>query len=111
LEDTVDRDIIEEALKSVGWQYDVGTDTWAHKKCSGLDFTTAVVYAIRFASTPPPDVGDKVKVISGPFLNFEGSVDTIDLGRNQVRVTIDIFGRLTSVDLQVQELEISQNEL
>ncbi len=103
---TMNRAIIGEALASMGWRHDIETNTWFNDKCSGLDFNTAVVYSIRFASTPPPNTGDRVKVLSGPFFDFEGTVDTTDLRRNQVRVIIDIFGRVTPVELQVQELEI-----
>lgn len=101
----MNRVIIGEALESMGWRHDMETNTWAHEKCCGLDFNTAVSYAIRFGSVPP-NTGDKVKVVSGPFLNFEGTVDTTDLRRNQIRVIIDIFGRMTSVELKAQEFEI-----
>jgi hypothetical protein len=43
------------------------------------------------AATQARATGDRIKVVAGPFLNYEGKVDTTDLRRNQVRVIIDIF--------------------
>lgn len=101
----MNRTIIGEALETMGWRHDMETNTWAHEKCCGLDFNTAVVYAIRFGAVPP-NTGDTVKVLSGPFLSFEGTVDTTDLWRNLFRVIIDIFGRVTTVELKAQELAV-----
>ena len=102
----MNRAIIGEALEQMGWLHDMESNTWAHEKCGGLEFNTAVVYAIRFGSATPPVLGDEVKVISGPFLGFEGTVESVDLAKNRVRTIVDVFGRTTPVDLQVQELEI-----
>jgi transcriptional antiterminator NusG len=50
-------------------------------------------------------VGDKVKVIDGPFTDFTGSIEeTIPL-KNKVKVTVSIFGRPTPVELDVLQIE------
>ena len=52
-------------------------------------------------------VGDPVRVIDGPFNNFTGVVDDVNLDRNTLKVMVTIFGRATPVELdfsQVQKL-------
>jgi len=43
--------------------------------------------------------GDQVKIVDGPFKNFEGSVEDIDKDKGKVKVLVDMFGRETPVDL------------
>ena len=50
-------------------------------------------------------VGDTVSIIDGPLENFSGTVDEIDQERNMVRVTISMFGRETSVELELDQVE------
>lgn len=101
---------IRVALKSVGWTHDSVAGLWSHEWVSDVDFETAVVYAIRFRSSAPPNVSDRVKVASGAFVGFEGTVDAIDLDKNCITVIVDIFGRTTPVQLQVQELIILSSD-
>lgn len=44
--------------------------------------------------------GDQVKVKQGPFENFEGTVDEVQLDKGLVRVIVTIFGRPTPVELE-----------
>jgi transcriptional antiterminator NusG len=51
--------------------------------------------------------GEPVKIIDGPFNNFTGVVDEVNLDRNTLKVMVTIFGRQTPVELdfvQVQKL-------
>jgi len=53
------------------------------------------------------DPGDNVKVIDGPFKDFDGRVSEIDQDRGKVKVLINMFGRDTPVELdslQIQKL-------
>lgn len=50
-------------------------------------------------------VGDTVNIIDGPLENFSGTVDEIDQEKNMVRVTISMFGRETSVELELDQVE------
>jgi transcriptional antiterminator NusG len=44
-------------------------------------------------------VGQAVKITDGPFTDFEGIVDAIDLERGRVRVLVSFFGREAPVEL------------
>jgi transcriptional antiterminator NusG len=51
--------------------------------------------------------GEPVKIIDGPFNNFSGVVEEVNLDRNTLKVMVTIFGRATPVELdfiQVQKL-------
>ncbi len=53
------------------------------------------------------DKGEHVRITDGPFNNFTGVVDEINLDKNTLRVLVTIFGRATPVELeflQVQKL-------
>ncbi len=50
-------------------------------------------------------VGDKVRIIGGPFNDFIGRVAALDADRAKVRVMVDFFGRETSVELDFTGVE------
>jgi hypothetical protein len=106
MEFIMDRSIIGDSLVSMGWIHNSETNLWSNDKSDWLDLETALVYAIRFASSSPPIAGDRVQVLAGPFIDFEGIVESIDFDKKRVRVLVDIYGRTTPVQLQVQELMI-----
>jgi transcriptional antiterminator NusG len=49
--------------------------------------------------------GDLVKVISGPFVNFSGSINDINYERMKVKVMVSIFGRKTPIELDFTQIE------
>ena len=49
--------------------------------------------------------GDMVKINSGPFDGFDGSVEEVNAEKGTVRVVVTIFGRPTPVDLKYWEVE------
>jgi transcriptional antiterminator NusG len=50
-------------------------------------------------------VNDQVKVIEGPFANFIGTVESVDQEKGKLKVMVSIFGRPTSVELDVLQVE------
>ena len=51
------------------------------------------------------EVGDHVRVISGPFVGMEGKVVNIDLNNYKVDVMIELMGRETKVELELYNIE------
>jgi transcriptional antiterminator NusG len=48
---------------------------------------------------------ETVRIIDGPFANFQGKVDEINTERNTLRVMVTIFGRSTPVELDFLQVE------
>lgn len=51
------------------------------------------------------DVDDPVRIIDGPFKNFEGKVSNVDAGRGKVKVLVSMFGRETPVELDALQVK------
>jgi transcriptional antiterminator NusG len=51
------------------------------------------------------EVGEVVKINDGPFQNYTGAVEEIDAEAGKLKVTIDIFGRSTPVELEYWQVE------
>ncbi len=49
--------------------------------------------------------GDLVKIVDGPFKDFDGKVSDIDTERGKVRVLINMFGRDTPVELDSLQIK------
>jgi transcriptional antiterminator NusG len=49
--------------------------------------------------------GEKVRIIDGPFNDFHGTVDEIDMDRSKVRVMVNFFGRSTPVEVDFLQVE------
>jgi transcriptional antiterminator NusG len=52
-------------------------------------------------------VGERVRIIDGPFNDFRGVVSEIDMERTKVRVLVSFFGRETPVELDFLQVEKS----
>ena len=64
------------------------------KKCGLIEVPTIDV-----------EVGEKVRVATGPFLNQIGTVDSIDNEKQEITVLVDMFGRQTPVELGFEDIE------
>lgn len=50
------------------------------------------------------NVGETVKVVSGPFVNFSGEVEDVNIDRGKLFVKISMFGRETPVELDFNQV-------
>jgi transcriptional antiterminator NusG len=50
-------------------------------------------------------IGDKVKVGDGPFQNQEGLIEAVDMDRGKLKVSVNMFGRSTSLELEYWQVD------
>ena len=51
------------------------------------------------------ETGETIKINNGPFLNFSGVIEEIEPARGKLKVTVNIFGRNTPVELEYWQVE------
>lgn len=49
-------------------------------------------------------LGEKVKIINGPFANFNGKIEEMNVEKNRLKVEVLIFGRSTPVELTLVDI-------
>ena len=50
-------------------------------------------------------IGEQVKIIEGSFASFSGTIEDVNLEKGKLRVTVNIFGRDTPVELGLLQVE------
>ena len=51
-------------------------------------------------------VGDTVRILDGPLSSFTGTVESIEIDNNAVNVIVSMFGRETSVEFELDQVEV-----
>ena len=51
-------------------------------------------------------VGDTVRILDGPLTSFSGTVENIEVENNAVTVVVSMFGRETSVEFELDQVEV-----
>ena len=51
-------------------------------------------------------VGDVVRILDGPLSSFTGTVESIEIDKNAVSVIVSMFGRETSVEFELDQVEV-----
>jgi transcriptional antiterminator NusG len=51
------------------------------------------------------EAGDSVRVVEGPFANFSATVEEVKADKQKVKVSLSMFGRATSVELDFAQVE------
>ncbi len=51
------------------------------------------------------NIGERIKINEGPFINFIGQVENVDEERGKLGVSVNVFGRTTPVELEYWQVE------
>ena len=51
-------------------------------------------------------IGDTVRILDGPLSSFTGTVESIEIDKNAVSVVVSMFGRETSVEFELDQVEV-----
>lgn len=51
------------------------------------------------------EIGETLNIVEGPFESFSGTVEEFDIEKQKVKISVLIFGRATSVELDISQVE------
>ena len=50
-------------------------------------------------------IGDKIKIVDGPFAGMFGKIDSIDEEKKQVNAIVDLFGQETTIECELNQIK------
>ncbi len=50
-------------------------------------------------------IGDIIKIVDGPFKDFDGKIDSIDEEKGKIKVLVQMFGRETPIELDFLQIK------
>jgi transcriptional antiterminator NusG len=87
----------------------VGTDPRHPESMPAIEVDSILDDMVARAERPKPkiafDEGERVRIKAGPFENYDGSVEKVDVDKGVLKVQISIFGRSTSVEIEYGKVE------
>ena len=75
------------------------------REITGLQTTAAEGKQPKPRARVTFEVGDSVRVVEGPFANFSAKVEEVKADKQKLKVSLSMFGRTTSVELDFAQVE------
>lgn len=60
----------------------------------------------RFEAEEELKVGQKVKIVDGPFSSMFGIIEEVDMSSQSLTLNVDLFGQETSVEVELNQIEL-----
>lgn len=60
----------------------------------------------RFEAEEELKVGQKVKIVDGPFSSMFGIIEEVDMNTQSLTLNVDLFGQETSVEVELNQIEL-----
>jgi len=102
--------VVKETPKVTGFVGEGKQTEWSEAPSVSDEEVKAITQQMEEGAVKPKprvlfSVGESVKVVDGPFADFNGVVEEVRPDKGKLRVLISIFGRATPVELEFVQVE------